>query len=256
LRVRPSFPDATPVSISPTLPLFPAHAPLFSGPPASGPVLSSNGALVVPCKNAVEVINSATGSSAWSTSIAPANQVGGVAVVEAEGGGATIVMTAFDGSLILLKSSRETVPLVTQAAAATSFAAPQPLNSSTPIAAANQTNSSTAIKLPVAAVTAAPPPTPPSPPAQAATAPFLGAIMFVPLLPRSSCSRHPLRLRTCSRTVCQCVCGCARPCCRPLGAQALALSQQGAREGAQACAVAGQGGAGCQAAADGGAGAP
>jgi hypothetical protein len=177
------FPDTTAISISPTPPLFPAHAPLLSGAPTSGPVQSSNGALVVPCKNAVEVINSASGSSAWSTSIAPANQVGGVAVVEAEGGGATIVMTAFDGSLILLKSSRETMPLVTQTAPATSFAAQQPLNSSTPTAAANQTNSSTAIKLPVAAVPAAPPSTPP-PPAQAATAPFLGILIFLPLLPR------------------------------------------------------------------------
>ena len=130
-----------------TLYLF--YAAFFPGTPTAGPVQSSNGALVVPCKSALVVLAAATGGRLWSTSIVPANQVGGAAFVQAENGG-KIVLTAFDGSLILLAPPREiTQQLPTQHSPITSVAQ-QPLTSSTASPPVNQTNQSTIIKPPVA----------------------------------------------------------------------------------------------------------
>ena len=131
-----------------TLYLF--HAAFFPGTPTAGPVQSSNGALVVPCKSALVVLAAATGGRLWSTSIVPANQVGGAAFVEAENGGVKIVLTAFDGSLIVLAPPREIIQQLPTQPSPTTSAAQQPLTSSTASPPGNQTNQSTIIKPPVA----------------------------------------------------------------------------------------------------------
>ncbi len=102
-----------------------------------------------------------------------------------------VAMTAFDGTLILLTSSRETLPLQTQPAPTTSLVAVvscanlqqrssltfelQPSASSAAPAAANQTNQSIVVKPPVAPPPAAPPPSPSAPQSDTAATPFFGA---------------------------------------------------------------------------------
>ena len=72
---------------------FSVSTPHFLGTPSAGPIHSSNGVLIVPCKNALVAIAAATGASLWSTSIVPANQIGGIAMMGAEGGGVRVAMT-------------------------------------------------------------------------------------------------------------------------------------------------------------------
>jgi hypothetical protein len=163
------------------------------GAPTSGPVQSASGALVMPCKSALVVLAGATGSNLWSTSITPANQNGGVAIVGAAGGAAgtvRIVLTAFDGSLILF-SANEALPQ-TPPPPATTAATSAPVTSAPPSTAANQTNQSTAIKPPVAAVTAPPGSTPSPPPSDAPSVPFAGASAdMAPIKPPFSSQINP-----------------------------------------------------------------
>lgn len=159
--------------------LFLFHA-AFSGAPTAGPVQSSNGALVVPCKNALVVLAAATGARLWSTSIVPANQVGGAAFIEAENGGVKIVLTAFDGSLILLASPWEIVQQLPTQPPPTTSVAQQPLTSWTASPPVNETDQSPVIKPPVA-VPAPPRSTFPPPANTPAAVPFTGpsTIYFV-----------------------------------------------------------------------------
>ena len=156
--------------------LFRAFHAVFSGLPISGPVQSSSGALVLPCKSSLVVLAGANGSSLWSTVIAPTNQIGGVAIVGGGAAGAArIVLTAFDGSLILFSPKEEQQQPQTQPVPATTFATSLPLTSSAPTPAANQTNQSTVIKPPVIAVPAPPGSTPSPPPSNSPSVPFAGA---------------------------------------------------------------------------------
>jgi hypothetical protein len=124
--------------------------------PTAGPIQSLNGALVIPCTNALVVLAAATGSSYWSTSIAPSNQIGGVAIVSGHLGEMRVVMTTFDGSLIVFKSIRDVIEQSQSQflPPTTSVILQQPLHSSVPLTSAVQTNQSFYVEPPISSVSA------------------------------------------------------------------------------------------------------
>lgn len=152
---------------------------------------SSSGALIVPCKSALVVLAGATGSSLWSTTIAPSNQIGGVAVFAGAGvGGVRIVLTAFDGSLMIFSPNEELQQMQTQLAPATTFVTSPPPVTSATSAAANQTNQSTVVKPPVVAVPASPGSTPSPAPSASPSVPFAGAHIHIFIYVFPSCRRY------------------------------------------------------------------
>ncbi len=96
--------------------------------------------------------------------------------------GVKVVLTAFDGSLILFSPIEEPQQTQTQPAPATTFATLPRSTSSAPPAAANQTNQTATVKPPVVALPAPPGPIPSPPPSTLPSVPFAGAHVAIQLL--------------------------------------------------------------------------